>query len=439
MSKSLIRHLLFLFLVQNILLFSQSSLGNYEPSLLDPELDQNFVADMGFSDPWGAQRINLLMVVYDLPTASRVRAASRFARDRNGSRRFGLTSRSDIMMVLSFNRVNRSIDVISVGRDFQPSPSCNRRAEDAGLRRRTRIYDAKINAAPILYGRAAMVYCISTVMGEFLESKSIGSEFELTTRHGRTALPIHGLMEGTRGGNRDGGSLGTAAALGNSAGLAGLAMSVYDWSSINTMRLLLGRAAVIVSGLRRRDYAVAGSYQRAFNNAKFVTDLLGYTAPLVESTAEDGFSLLSDETLFAAMADKVGLSHPVSVINQHLSYYPTGQALAGDNMFRYGAFVPNPGTGDATRSNPFGPEDMVSPARVIQIGGNIGRYATYQMGTLDLASGRANGDSYLQRLRVRPVLQIPGETVPQCPTCQLIPEFSEGGRWGGPILEFQPE
>ncbi|MCJ8277968.1 MAG: hypothetical protein MJK18_14090, partial [Bdellovibrionales bacterium] len=105
MLKPIVSLLLF------VLLFNVSAEAA-NPRWMDPSMT-DYIESLQLANPQHYNRFNLLLVGYDNPT---VRRSSK------------LTSRSDVMMVISFDKASRTIDILSVGRDFRPNPGCHSRA-----------------------------------------------------------------------------------------------------------------------------------------------------------------------------------------------------------------------------------------------------------------------------------------------------------------------
>ena len=409
-----------------------------EPRLIDREKDQELISGLGFNEPGQNDRFNLLLVAYDSPGSPRVRAHSRFGTTDNGRRRPGMDSRSDIMLVLSFNKQERAIDILSVGRDMEPSPSCWHRAPNH-LRNRSYKGDTKINGVVNLYSRAMMVHCIRSVMGESLNNQSMGEEFEVSSG----LLPIHGLFEVERGTSADSGIIGQMKDLLFGNVLSTIAIGFAYSDVADTLKNFSGRYKIIFNGLKRRDYAHSGSYQRAFNNAKFVSDALAWSARGVQTSSDAGYDFL-EKDLFEPLNNVMGTTLTIAELNQMVSYYPSAGGPAQDNIFRYAGFTENPypadqesihnvyfqrGLGD-NATNPFNHSDPVSPVRIIQIGSTTRSVAIYEDGVLDLRP--AQGDYFARHLKVRPVFQKPGETLPICEDCHIQPDLAVDGYWGSP-------
>lgn len=395
----------------SVLLFTFNSFA-LEPMLLDPAIDQDYISTLGIDNPQYSDRVNMLLVGYDAPLGN-ARASKKY---QNGnSRRKGLTSRSDVMMVISFDKINRKVDILSINRDFEPSPSCYSRAKDVVGLGSKKSGDQKINGTVVLYGRAAMIYCIRDVIRENLLNTPYANEFLSESGD----FPIHYLYEAERGTDADESVVGKlfGSFLFNILSYYDLYFNIYG-SYRETVDAIAGRYKVIFNGLKRRNYS-AGSYQRAFNNAKFVADALGWAAYGVQQKANDDYQFVA--SYFSSILEEaLGRSDTLESFDQSLMFFaPNGRVK--DHLIRYAGYIDT------------GEEQPVSPVRVIQFGHTASSYAIYQNNVLDVSSSSRN-DPFTRKLQIRPVLNKPEESIPLCLDCHIMPELG-AGQWGKGTLQ----
>lgn len=149
-----------------------------EPQTLDPQLDHNLIQRLGLWQPGQAvpDIFNILVIGQDDSSAG----------SRNG--RSNLGSRSDIIMLLSLNRITKKHTILSIYRDHTPSSGCEARIGSAP--------DGKINGVYSIRGRQGFIPCIEGMYEEFVQYLPQSLKEELVGRSGK--IKVHALFEGTR-------------------------------------------------------------------------------------------------------------------------------------------------------------------------------------------------------------------------------------------------
>lgn len=276
-----------------------------EPQTLDPKLDHNLIQRLGLWQPGQAvpDIFNILVIGQDDSSGG----------SRNG--RGNLGSRSDIIMLLSLNRLTKKHTILSIYRDHTPSAGCEARIGSAP--------DGKINGVYSIRGRQGFIPCIEGMYEEFIQRLPASLKEELVGRTGK--LKVHAVFEGTRSqtigplgrdvvsvvSQNKSSFLGTYGVVKTSAALAVL---VGGAATGNGPAYLLGsnlspeEARKLVNDrylsveLKERKVYPAGGYQRAFNLATTLTNILGWAGYGITQWKAQNFEFLAK--FFAPAIDK---------------------------------------------------------------------------------------------------------------------------------------
>jgi len=348
-----------------------------EPQTVDPAQDQKLLAHFPNlyvpGNPVPA-RFNLLFVGQDDPL------------NKYGARN-ALTSRSDIIMVLSTEIATKKITVVSIYRDEAPTAACTDRIGQNAP-------DGKINGVYSIGGRRMFIPCLEGTLEENIKTAGLD---ELLDENGH--FPIHAFFEGTRS--------HTISPVGHDA--LGVVENPVNWIqfvyAFGTSPL--GAAlSVLTSGgpdalqkqinattppdldndldfkylsveLKERHIYQAGGYQRAFNFAYVISDILGWAAVGIEHGGNNEFlGYYFGDTInknFSRSIDFKDLEHDVYMQN-------------GTHAFLGACYVNNQ-----------------TPVKIVQWGEDKNDYAIFENGKFT----RSRKDSLLKFLKIVDILPVP--------------------------------
>lgn len=346
---------------------------------IDPSQDQKFLTDLGMyqiGEPVPA-RFNLLIVGQD-----------------NGGKdskkkRAALSSRADILMVLSMELATGKMDILSLYRDNPVTQGC---IDKLG---RTPSYTEKINGVYSVGGRRQFIPCLEGMLEERLRANKELSP--LLDENGN--FEIHSFFEGTRTHTiRPVARASLDIVLDNKFAFTttygfsalGAALDVL-WQGDDLQKVLNAEEDIEIKDsdvdseylsieLKERKIYPAGGYQRAFNFATVVANVLGWTAYGIVQYESYDYEFLG--AFFG------------NVINQNFSRSHDFNELE-KTVFKH--------NNSHILINACFKND-VSPIRIIQwVENNPKIYATYENG--ELKTNRRG--TLLDKLKLVPIMPIP--------------------------------
>lgn len=262
-----------------------------EYQYLTPEQDQEFLAMIGMWDvnTPAPERFNLLIVGQDTPPAS------------GKKKRSPLGSRADILMVLSIELATGQMDILSLYRDNPVTQGC---INKLGY---TPSYTDKINGVYSVGGRKQFIPCLEGMLEERLSANPELS-YMLDSNNG---FEIHSFWEGTRDSTirpvaKD--SLGIVLdnkfAFTTTYGFSAISAALNVlWKGNDLQQVLNAEGEVEVKDsdvdakylsveLKERKIYPAGGYQRAFNFAVVIANVLGWSAYGIEQYASYNYDFM---------------------------------------------------------------------------------------------------------------------------------------------------
>lgn len=337
-----------------------------EPQKIDPLRDSVLIGQLPNLYKGGAflgDRFNILIIGQDEPSTN--------AKLADGRAR--LTSRSDIIMVLSLDLKGRNSAIFSIYRDHHPSRLCEKRmGKDSPA--------IKINGVYSIDGRLSFLPCMEGQLeGMLLKAgASISSQY---LDHGR--FPIHALMEMTR--NQTLVPLGQEAAsvvLKNKRRFLGL----YGFNLAKALAVVFKPGAFaeallpavekisdeqvnmdqLFQDLVVRKTHPAGGYQRAFNSAFGIANVLGWAAYGIEGSDRRGYEFMGE--LFGETIDR-HFSRSIDFKTLEQSVFLKN----GDHVLRHLCF-----------------ENGVSPLKIFQWGEDDHSFAIVEKGGIKVSDTQSS-------------------------------------------------
>lgn len=341
-----------------------------EPTIMNPVDDAVLIKSFQLADSTLDNRVNILVIGLDTPGEN--------PDQKLRNPRQQLTSRTDIMSILSFDKITKKITIFAYGRDMELDTSCSERVLRSGRG------DKLFNATYVLAGRRVFVKCIEQVTVEFINSlgnsqESLKLKNELLQPSG--TFKLHAIFEGTRN--------DTVANM--KSDIKNITVNSQKWFLSTTYglnglsaltKVLVGRYLEIE--LKERKLYLAGSYERAFNNATMLGDALSWIAYGIQQNK--GRPFFTGEIFGSTINKNFSRTTDFVTLERQL----VSPDNPNDNLMRYAGYI-----------------NGVSPVRVIQWGEGHGLYAIYENGQLRVSKGSAT------MLRSLKYIQI----LPQPPTC----------------------
>ncbi len=344
------------------LFFPLAANASSEPQTIDPKSDATMLNR--FNGLWvpgttPPDIFNLLIVGQDDAAGS------------GKNPRAPLSSRSDIIMVVSFNRLTKKHNILSVFRDHSPSGGCEKRIGNAP--------DDKVNGVYSIQGRRGFIPCLEGMLEEMIGHLPHSLAPELLDRAGR--FKIHAFLEGTRSqtikplgqditavvsSNKAAilstfGVLQTTSALavviGGAATGTGPAYLLGSTLSTEEAKKMVDPKYLTVE-LKERKVYPAGGYQRAFNFATSVATILGWSAYGINQWKAYNFDFLGK--YFGAAVNK-NMSRSVDFVTLEKEVF----MRAGDHLLLHACY-----------------KDGHTPMRVIQWGETASAYSIYSNGKI---------------------------------------------------------
>jgi hypothetical protein len=354
-----------------------------EPQTLDPKLDQALISRLGLWSPGQPvpDNFNILVIGQDDSQAGNA---------RNGRARLG--SRSDIIMLLSLNRITRKINILSVYRDHPPTAGCEARIGTAP--------DGKINGVYSIRGRQGFVPCIEGMLEEMTGYLPRQVQADVLDRSGR--IKVNALIEGTRSQTVSPLGRDIVGVVSNNkmaflstygAGQTAAALGVLVGGAItgNSPAYLLGsnlseeEARKMVDPkylsieLKERKIYPAGGYQRAFNLATSLATILGWAGYGINQWKRQNYEFLG-KFFGEAVNKNMGRSVDVVALEKEV-LMKDGEHLFVGACYKNGS----------------------SPVRIVQWGESADTYSIFVNGKIS-HSGQV---SLLRRLKYVDILPAP--------------------------------
>lgn len=325
---------------------------------INPALDGAFVSELGlyqFGDALPSH-FNILIVGQD-------NSSNR----RTIDGRPVLGSRADIIMVLSISTSAGQATISSIYRGNRPSPGCVRKL---GFTPSSDI----INGVYTEGGREQFIPCVEGMLEErFQENQEFA---ELLDQNGE--FQIHAFFEGTR-----------THTIGPVARQSFEIVKNNKWEFISTFGMSAFGAAMnvlnngeaiqtslsgdvvddaleavdtediadyLIVELKERDAYKAAGYQRAFNFATVIADVIGWTAYGIDQYKNENYEFLG-RFFGDVISQNFSTSHDFNLLEQNVL------KQNGDHLFRQMCFV-----------------EGRSPVRIVQWGSNASSYVVYENG-----------------------------------------------------------
>ncbi|MBY0315497.1 MAG: hypothetical protein K2Q26_08260 [Bdellovibrionales bacterium] len=357
-----------------------------EPTLMNPENDARLVQSLQLADSRTSDRINILVIGLD--------------EKNNRSSETPLDARSDIMTIISLDKVKKKVSLFSYGRDLELTPSCSQRI--SGRNRG----DKLLSSTYLLAGRRVFVKCLEQMTVEFLNVNE-GFKREYLDSQGR--FQIHAVFEATRSYTM---SHVTKEAFEQTKRNWLFFMRTYGLMSFQELlSVAVNRQAlkenfnealaddstptdqllstqIVTEELQERKKYPAGSYQRSFNFALFLSDILSWVACGIKSN-ENSRPFFMGEIFGETLNKYLGRSTDFATFERSL----VSHAGPNDHLLKYAGYASG-----------------VSPVRIIQWGEERGVYSIYENGELQIS--RRNHGQFLPALKVVKVMPTP----PNCYT-----------------------
>jgi hypothetical protein len=312
------------------------------------------------------------LAVYDGVTPPRAFAGNRFnlmiiGQDDQGDPKLAdgrtrLASRADVIMVLSTDLATKKMTILSIYRDQAPTQACTERLGQSAP-------DAKINGVYSIGGRKMFIPCFEGMMEENLRAAGLADEYLDGDGHFR----VNAFVEGTRS--------KTIRPVGKGA-LQVLQDNWFQFLLIYNINALGAALDVLTKGgaiqdslspdkpleikegdvdfdylsteLKERYAYKAGGFQRAFNFAYVIADIMGWAGYGIEHSG--GYEFLG--------------FYFGDIINQNFSRSIDFKAFekeflmaGGDHLFRHACY-----------------RGGYSPIKIIQWGEDKDSYATFENG-----------------------------------------------------------
>lgn len=328
-----------------------------EVQTIDPALDANFLSQ--FPNLWSPGKpvpnvFNVMVIGQD----------DGGAYNRSLGRKV-LGSRSDIIMFVSFNLNQKRATILSIYRDHTPSAFCEQRIGRSAP-------DGKINGVYSIMGRRGFIPCIEGMMEELIRNAGAEMMNEFLDR-GR--FKVHAFFEGTRSETLTPLSKDVLRvawnnkwALTSTYGVSNFS-AAWDviWNGEDISKALRDDTDLKITNgkidqdylrieLKERKIYAAGGYQRAFNLATVVADILGWAAYGIEQYKKENYEFMGK--LFG---DAINKNFSRSV--DFKAFEKEVLMQNNDHLARY-----------LCRKN------NVSPIRIIQWGETNQVYSVYQNG-----------------------------------------------------------
>lgn len=357
-----------------------------EPTLMNPESDAKLVHSLQLADPRSSDRINILVIGLD--------------EKNNRNPETPLDARSDIMTIISLDKVKKKVSLFSYGRDLELSPSCSQRIN--GRHRG----DKLLSSTYLLAGRRVFVKCLEQATVEFLNVNE-GFKREYLDSQGR--FQIHAVFEATRSFTM---SHVAKEAFEQAKRHWMFFMKTYGWNNFQELlSVAVHRKAlkekfnealaddstptdqflntqVVTEELQERKKYPAGSYQRSFNFALFLSDTLSWVACGIKYN-ESSRPFFMGEIFGETLNKYLGRSTDFVDFERSL----VSHSGPSDHLLKYAGY----GSGG-------------SPVRIIQWGEARGIYSIYENGELQIS--KRNHGLFLPALKVVKVMPTP----PNCYT-----------------------
>lgn len=325
---------------------------------INPALDGAFVSELGlyqFGDALPSH-FNILIVGQD-------NSSNRRAIDGRPL----LGSRADIIMVLSINTSTGQATISSIYRGNRPSPGC---VQKLGFTPSSDI----INGVYTEGGREQFIPCVEGMLEERFQANQ---EFAgLLDQNGE--FQIHAFFEGTR-----------THTIGPVARQSFEIVKNHKWEFISTFGMSAFGAAMnvlnngeaiqtslsgdvvddaleavdtediadyLIVELKERDAYKAAGYQRAFNFATVIADVIGWTAYGIDQYKNENYEFLG-RFFGDVISQNFSTSHDFNLLEQNVLKHN------GDHLFRQMCF-----------------SEGQSPVRIVQWGSHSSSYVVYENG-----------------------------------------------------------
>ncbi len=349
-----------------------------EPQTVVPAWDQDFLNSMGmyqFGQPLPG-RFNLLIVGQD-NSNNRKKINDRAL----------LGSRADVIMVLSIDTKTAESTILSIYRGNSPGQGCRAKIGHSPS-------DDLINGVYRIGGRMEFIPCLEGM----LEARLIKNPLFMDLLDENGQFKIHAFYEGTRTHTikplaRDVYDVFTnnKFAFTSTYGFSAISSALdLFWSSGDIQQALTDEGQVteqelnaasdyLIIELKERDAYKAGGYQRSFNFAMVIANVLGWVAYGIDSYKEEGYQFMG-HFFGEVINNNFSSSHDFVRLEQEV--FMNGD----DHLFRAHCY-----------------KNAVSPIRVLQWGENENSVAIYQNGVLETYGASA----YLPHLKLVPILPDP--------------------------------
>lgn len=293
----------------------------------------------------------------------------------------GLTSRSDIINVISLNKLTGNWTIFAFYRGMNTPAACGGSlgAEENYL---TNYYSE--------YQRRYFIPCIELIMSAALRKPQISQLYGNNLK----AFRIHALVEGTKEDTLDGlaGAI-VKTALTNSAkltylyGYNGFRSALSMIANKNDLKKVMegdsqGQVRIDTDYMyieaKEREIYAAGGYQRSFNFARLLADALGWM----------GYGIYFDQNLpnmFAGIFDRY-LSRTFS-----LSEFSRAITVNGKNLLVRAAY-----------------RGQASPVTIVQFGPGLGSFSVFQNGQFQ----HFGGNGHLRQLNPKIQILTPPASLP---------------------------
>ena len=253
----------------------------FEPQILRGETHAEFIETLPISRDFSGRYVNALILGQDSPNnpKGRIRSAPA-AHAPASSWEPGLTSRSDIIALLSFDRERRKATVYSLYRGVPAPDACFARAAAKPM------FITDYYAA---YGRKAFLPCVLRMFGAHIQADGLAPG--MVGRDG--AVQIHALFEASRDSSLVPATQGVWGVLLSHAGffsktygpqifrlrVAAQPPPPADLAPPSEAPIAILDGVKMQNDLMERHRFAAEGFQRAFNSAQFLADLGGWAAP----------------------------------------------------------------------------------------------------------------------------------------------------------------
>lgn len=374
-----------------------------EPAAVDPVKDAAYLSTLGLSSSdWDDNVVNILVVGQDGQTDYHKKL--KYTRP-NGEQVPALSSHADGNMLLSFNKRNGTVAILSLYRGFLVHDDKWVDVQDAPEIPKHTALTTRYVANYYLYaGRAKYLTFVRDVFENFVRSQRLERSFLTNNR-----LKIHGLVETDFGGFKAamgqfidyfGSSAYIALKLSSQAGrLLGLLVNrsaiMAELRSQPAFQVMTKKRQLelskeperaILGILRERQNYDGGGYQRAFNHAKFISYVLGLTGYIM---AEKNFPDFLSEIAIQKAFGTFSRSFELSTFDQKLR-------MADRNLHMIAR---------------TGFNDGHSPMYIVQIGTSLATYSVYNNGRFGVTEAEGFAS------KIDPLVEV----IPKpddCPACR---------------------